>query len=275
MHCRAVRPRLLQCGRLRTVLWIALFLFGLTGVVLPVIYLYTASKLPRLESEYDIESLMRLTVEGERMSVALGLPPKERGFVKYEKPDISQYPKDFVALYLSQAGCPNFFKSPRETGLPWAMRLLKGGLLGDPYSGDPGGACEYLFGSKLATTLGIKGGLEIAVAVNKMHAVLTKDQFIAYDMSSSYISRGVMGVDQAIRMTLHKEPKDMNLSELAEASLVVPPNYLYDEIRTCQNAALIKQARDTVLGQLRQDELINDGQFATATAAPVACLKAP
>ncbi|MFL5318560.1 MAG: hypothetical protein ACJ790_02815 [Myxococcaceae bacterium] len=259
---------------MKTLLWIALFLFGLTGVLFPAIYLYTASKLPQLDSDYDLETLLRLSVEGERMSVALGLPPKERGFVAWPKPELANYPKDFVALYLSQFGCPNYFKAPRETGVPWAMRLIKS-TWGSGLEGDPGGACEFLFASRLAQTLGIKGGMDVAVAVNKIHTVLQKDQLIAYDMSSSYVSHGVVGVEQAVTKTLHKELKDMNLAELSEAALVVPPNYLFDEVRTCNNAALIKRARDVVIEQLKADELISEAQASNAEAAPVACLKTP
>lgn len=259
---------------MRTLLWVVLFLFGLMGVLVPVVYLYTASKLPQMDSEYELEKLMKLTVENERMSVALGLPPKERGFVNWDKPDLGRYPKDLVALYLSQFGCPNYFKLPREGGLPWAWRLIKS-TWGGGYAGDPAGACEFLFAQRIATTLSIKGSLDTAVAVNKIHTVLSKDQIIAWDMSSSYISRGVMGVEQAARKTLHKELKDMNLAELAEATLVFPPNYLFDEIRTCNNAALIKRARDEVLETLKGDELISEAQANSAESAPVACLQAP
>lgn len=249
-----------------------LFLFGLTGVLVPVTYLWTASKIPQLNNEYDLESLMRLAVETERMSMALGLPPKERGFVAWEKPDLARYPKDYVALFLSQMGCPNYFKSPREDGAKWSWRLLRSAWSNPLDDGGPG-ACEFLFASRISATLNIKGRLETAVAVNKLHAFLQKDQLVAYDLSSAYFDRGVMGVEQAIRKTMNKELKDMSLSELAEAALVSPPNHLYDEIRTCTNAALIKRARDEVLNQLAIDELVSEEQATAAQAAPVACLR--
>lgn len=256
----------------RTLLWIVLFLFGLTGVLVPAAYLWTATKIPQLNNEYDLESLMRLAVETERMSIALGLPPKERGFVTWEKPDLARYPKDYVALYLSQMGCPNYFKSPREDGLKWSWRLMRS-TWGDALSDGGPGACEFLFASRIARTLNIKGAMETAVAVNKLHGFLQKDQLVAYDLSSTYFDRGVMGVEHAIRITMNKELKDMSLPELAEAALVSPPYHLFDEVKTCVNAALIKRARDEVLAQLAADELVSQEQATAAQAAPVACLR--
>lgn len=253
-------------------LWIVLFLFGLTGVIVPVTYLWTATKIPQLNNEYDLEAMMRLAVETERMSVALGLPPKERGFVTWDKPDLGRYPKDYVALYLSQMGCPNYFKSPREDGMPWAWRLMRS-TWGNPLDDGAPGACEFLFASRLCDTLNIKGKLEVAVAVNKLHGFLQKDQLVAYDLSSTYFDRGVMGVDHAIKKTMGKALKDMNLAELAEAALVSPPNYLYTEIKRCTNGSLIKKARDAVLVDLANDELVSEEQANAAQAAPVACLQ--
>lgn len=253
-------------------LWIVLFLFGLTGVIVPVTYLWTATKIPQLNNEYDLEALMRLAVETERMSIALGLPPKQRGFVTWDKPDLASYPKDYVALYLSQMGCPDYFKSPREDGLPWAWRLMRS-TWGNPLDDGAPGACEFLFASRIAETLAIKGRLQTAVAVNKLHGFLQKDQLVAYDLSSTYFERGVMGVDQAIAKTMGKKLMDMNLAELAEAALVSPPHYLYDDIKTCTNASLVKRARDSVLNDLVNDELVSEAQATAAQAAPVACLR--
>lgn len=257
---------------LRTLLWVILFLFGVTGLIVPGLYLWTASKLPDLDSAYEVETLARLAVEGERMSRALGLDPKLRTWVKFEKPDLGKYPKDFVALYLSQMGCPDYFKTAKEEGMPWAKRLARA-TYGGALDGDAAGACEYMFSERLAGLLNVKGTLEVIVAASKIHAALGKDELVAYDLETAYIARGLIGVRQAVVQTLGKDVKEMTLAELAEAALVVPPNNLYDEIRNCTNASLIKRARDSVLDELAKDNLVTQSQATAAEGQPVLCLK--
>ncbi|MFY0583691.1 hypothetical protein ACN28S_63740 [Cystobacter fuscus] len=104
---------------MKTVLWLVLFLIGLAGVALPAAYLHAASKLPQLETEFDLEKQLRHSIEGERMSIRAGTFEQGRS-VEFLRPDFSRLPKDLVALYIAQLGCPTFFQTEREDGPKWA-----------------------------------------------------------------------------------------------------------------------------------------------------------
>src|SRR4051812_24795863 len=99
---------------LRSFLWILMFLVGLTGVLIPAVYLYTASQIPQLESEYDLETHLRFSIEGERMSIRAGRADDEKRSHDWKKPEYAAVPHDLVQLYLSQLGCGQFLSTPRE-----------------------------------------------------------------------------------------------------------------------------------------------------------------
>jgi hypothetical protein len=254
----------------RAFIWTSLFLLGLSGVVLPAFYLYTASKLPRLESEYDLESLLRLSVEGERLSSRAGQNHREHRPVKFARPDFARLPRDLVALYISRAGCPTFFQTPREDGPRWGWRLVKS-LMNSGMRGD--GECERYVSMRLAVALGIKGNMERTVAANKVHAILQKDQLVAWDFATMYFERGVVGVEDAAWELYRKEVVEMTLAELAEFALALPIYGYYDDLKSCRNASLIKQNRDQLLKRLSAQSLVPADHAKAAGDAPVACLK--
>ncbi len=255
---------------MKSLLWITLFLLGLTGVLLPVSYLYTASKLPPMESEFDVEKQLKHSIEGERMSLVSGLMVKPDRPITFTRPDFTRLPKDLVALYITQMGCPTYFQTPREDGWPWAWRLFVGVVLGTQPRGD--GGCERLLAFRLAWKLGVRENAELAVAAHKLHSYLQKDQLIAYDLAILHFERGIVGVEDAAYKLFGKELDKLSLAELAELQLALPPYGYYDDLKTCQNAAIMKQNRDLMLAEIANWELITVEKAKNAMAQPVACL---
>ena len=255
---------------MRALVWIALFLVGLAGVVIPSIYLYTASKLPQLESENDLETHLRHSIEGERLSVQAGQYARDKRPVRFERPDFASYPKDLVALYISELRCPTFFQTSREEGPRWAWRMFIGAMAGAVPQGD--GACERILALRLASALGIHETLERTVAANKLRAFLQKDQLVAYDLETMSFARGVVGVRDVAWSLYRKELKDMSLAELAELTLVLPVHGYYEDMRDCRNASLIKQNRNHILEGLAKSALVPRARAEQAMKAPVACL---
>ncbi len=253
---------------MRAFIWTCLFLLGLSGVVLPGVYLYTASKLPRLESEYDMETLLRMWAEGERMSYRAGQHRRDLRPVKFERPEFAKLPRDLVALYISRAGCPTFFQTPREDGPRWGMRLMRSLMR----SGMPGdGECERYMSLRLAAALGINGDLERTVAANKLHAFLQKDQLVAWDLATMHFARGVVGVEDAAWELYRKAPSDMTLAELAELSLSFPIHGYYRDLKDCRKIVVIKQARNTLIERLSRQSLVPPDQVEAALEEPIAC----
>ncbi|HEX8824564.1 MAG TPA: transglycosylase domain-containing protein [Archangium sp.] len=255
---------------MKTLLWLVLLLIGLAGVVLPAVYFHAASKLPQLESEFDVETQLRHSIEGERMSLRAGTADHNRP-ITYKRPDFASLPKDLVALYIAQLGCPTYFQTPREDGPKWTWRLFSYATLGSEPRGD--GACERLLAMRLAGALGIEGKLERVVAAHRLHTFLQKDQLLAYDLSALYFERGIVGVEDAAYKVLGRELGTLQLAELAELSLILPPHGFYRTARLCKNASLIRQNRDVLLTDLAGYKLVTEERARRAMGQPVACLR--
>ncbi len=253
---------------MKTLLWLVLFLIGLAGVALPAVYLNASSKLPQLETEFDLEKQLKHSIEGERMSLRAGTFENSRP-IAYKRPDFARLPKDLVALYIAQLGCPTYFQTPREDGPKWSWRLFSYVTFGTEPPGD--GACERLLAMRLAVKLGIEGNLERVVAASRLHAFLQKDQLIAYDLSSLYFERGIVGVEDAAYKIFGRELETLQLPELAELSLALPPHDYYDNAVNCRNASLIRQNRDVLLTDLFGYKLVTEERARSAMTRPVAC----
>jgi hypothetical protein len=255
----------------RILLWIGLLLLLLGGIVSPAMYLYTASTLPPLENEFDLERHLRNYVESGRMSLQLGMAAKGRGGVAYTRPDFAKLPKDLVAFYIDGWDCPSFFQTPRETGFAWTWRVFSSWAFNRQPPGD--GRCEWLLANQLAYAIHIRGGLRQSIAASKLHAFLSKDQLVAYDLTSIVFDQAVVGVDDASH-ELFKKPLDaLTLPELAELELTLPPNGFYPEMRQCRSPSQLRHARDFVLGQLSRHGLIPEDRARGAQAAPVSCTR--
>ncbi len=254
---------------MRRLLWIGLFLLGLAGVTLPLVYLYGANQLPPLESELDLERLLRTDVEGALANARVGhFASKEDRKIAYARPQFSVLPQDLLALYLSGFGCEDFFRQPRESKLRWHWRLLMQ-LFQKPVEG--GGRCEALFARRLARRIGAEPGLQLWVAADKIRSMLQKDQLIAYDLSAIEVAEGVIGVE-AIATDLFRRPlAKLKLSELAELELVLPPLGYYRTLHDCQNPSLIQENRNHLLEALVSSTLVPEARVKPALAEPVFC----
>ena len=83
-------------------------------VLIPLIYLYIGTQLPTLDSEFDLERLLRQSIESERKSVQLGQYEKSKEPIVFERPDFARLPKNLVAFYITQRGCPNVCFVPQN-----------------------------------------------------------------------------------------------------------------------------------------------------------------
>lgn len=257
---------------MKNLFWGIVVTVGVFGVLVPGFYFNASSNLPSpLANRQQLLLLMRMQVESERMKVALGLPPKERGFVSWPDPDLSRFPPDFTALFLSQNDCAPFLRAAPEKRSKWAVRVLRAawGLGGDP---GVAGRCRYLFASSIATRLGVTGTLETALATYRVGNLLDHQELVAWELSTVHFENGMVGVDQVLASIYKRPLAEMNLAGLAEAVLVAPPHAYLDEIRRCKNPPLIRRARDTVLQQFAADGLVTEAQASAAQQADVACL---
>jgi hypothetical protein len=254
----------------KSLLWIVLFLLGLAGVVIPLTYLYTASRLPPLESEFDVEKQLKHSIEGERMSLRAGQYEKNPRPLTFARPDFSRLPKDLVALYIRHMGCPRYFQTPREDGPAWAWRLFAGVMAGSEPPGD--GGCERILAMRIARGLGIEGNLPQSVAAHRLHSFMQKDQLIAYDLAIIYFERGIVGVEDAAFTLFGRELGELQLAELAELQLALPPFGYYNDLKQCRNATVIRQNRDLLLEDLAGWRLVSEDRARNAMAQPVSCL---
>jgi membrane peptidoglycan carboxypeptidase len=112
---------------------------------------------------------------------------------------------------------------------------------------------------------------ELTVAANKLHSFLQKDQLIAYYLTTITFERGVVGVEDAAYKLFGKELDALSLSELAELQLAMPPYGYYRDMKSCKNAAIMKQNRDLILKYTVDAELISADKVNNAIAQPVFC----
>lgn len=253
----------------KLMLWMALIVVVAVGAIIPGTYLYTNASLPnQIDSESDVELHLRQSIESERQSLQLTRPASARESVKWEKPDFSRLPKHLIAFYITATGCPDYFRSPRESGTPWNKRLLFASL-NRQMDGD--GACELILSMNLARRLEAKTDMQVIVASDRVHRFLQKDQLVAFNLHSMWFSQGVIGVEKASDELMQKPLTQLTLAELAELQLAIPPWGAWEDIKLCRNVGRIKEFRDRMLYELASVGHISDEMARTATAQPLRC----
>ena len=240
------------------------------GVVVPVTYLYYSTHLPPLESEYDLESLLRGYVEGERFNEQSAQAGLRGTQTRWPRPAVDRLPRDLVDLFLSEMGCPTFFQTPRESSRQAAWRAFNMFTQGSALSGADG-RCEFQLGMRIADQAHIQVDATAAIAAFRIRTFLTKDQLVAYALESYRAEPGVFGVEQAARVLYQKGVKELPLSQLAELMLAVPPNDFYQDLRVCRNPLLIRQGRDVILSRASTTGLVTPERVRVAKAQPIGC----
>jgi hypothetical protein len=238
------------------------------AVVLPAAYFYTSASLPQLDTEFDLLRVLKQPIESERRSVQMGHYDKASDPVEFPRPDISNLPKELVAFYITERGCPGYFQSPREEGWPWAKRML-GVFAGMEFEGD--GWCEKLMAETIARRAGAKGSMEVVVAAHKIHRFLKKDGLLAYDLLTENMEEGIIGSEAIAKMLFHKKLMDLSLAELAEMQLATPPHGYYMVVKECSNPNLIRQNRDLLLDRLAAVGMVDTAKAEIAKQQPVTC----
>jgi hypothetical protein len=243
-------------------LWICFFLLGVAGVVLPLIYLYTASQLPEMRSPSELSKAVGLVVETARRAETVGLHDpvlKARLNRKYEDPNrtgAKGLPRNFLLLYLRQWECPDYLQRPKEEGWPWVRRAFGGLVFADQNDGP--GYCELIFARRISSVhLDIEGTLATAIMAHRLHSFLDKPQLLAYDLSALRFHKapGVVGVEAATYDLFKKELDQLSLAETAELMLALPPWNNYQEIKQCKGPAVIRGQRDNILSSLQGSEV--------------------
>lgn len=249
-----------------------LLILGLitTFVVIPGTWLYTAANLPNtLESESDIETHLRQSIESDRQSLQITRPTNVRESPRWDKPDFSRLPKHLIAFYITAVGCPLYFQSPREDGWPWMKRIAIKQLQGRDIDGD--GACELIFARNISRRLEAKQPMQLTVASDRIHRFLAKDQLVAFDLHSMWFAHGIIGVEKASDVLMQKPLTKLTLAELAEFQLAIPPYGLWDTVKDCASPSQIKLARDKLLFELATVGHISDEMARTAASQPLRC----
>lgn len=254
---------------MKSAIWVVLFVLGLTGVLVPSSCLYVASQLPRLENEFDLKGELLRSARTSQAGGTIDLAASASA-LEPPNPDFGRLPRDLIALYLSQLGCPAFFSTHREDGPRWAWRLI-GASMGLRQEGD--GACELRLAARVAAAMGITGSLRRLVAAHRIHALLRKDQLLAYDLASARFDAMGVGVEAEARALFKKEIDALDLSEMAELVIALPPSELYDEMKSCRNAGLIRQNRDYLLARVARDALIDYEPTHQAQMQPASCTR--
>ena len=242
---------------MKLALWIGLFVSGLAGVAVPLCYRQFAAQLPSLESEEDLRAALRSE-------------PPEPGKDAVPFASFADVPREALAAYVSQTGCPEYFHSAREDGVAWLSRMLVG-IWSIELAGD--GRCERHFAARIAGALGLVKGPSHWVAVNKIHRLLQKDELIAYDLSTTAFEPSVVGLEAAAKALFRKGLKELQLAENAELMLALPPFALYEELKKCRNPSVIRQNRDYLLSMLVTEALVSVETVQVAQSRPVACTR--
>jgi membrane peptidoglycan carboxypeptidase len=126
---------------------------------------------------------------------------------------------------------------------------------------------------RIARGLGIQGTLPQSVAAHRLHSFMQKDQLIAYDLAIIYFERGIVGVEDAAFALFGREVGELQLSELAELQLALPPFGYYGDLKVCRNPTVIRQNRDMLLEDLAGWKLVSEDRARKAIAQPVSCAR--
>lgn len=257
---------------MKRLLWTVLFVSVLLSLVVPTVYFLTAAKLPSLDSEFALERELRLIIEGERIAFKNGRLDGDTIDATFQRPEFSTLPKDMVAFFITDLGCPTFFQTPREEGLAWSWRVLVATLFSADLSGN--GRCELALARRLADRLGAETPLQRHVAAHKLHDFLQKDQLVAYELETQVYDTGVIGIRAASKALFEAPLEALSLADMAELTLALPTNGVFEDLQRCHNPSRLRQWRNALIVQLAEVGLIANDRAQEAVEAPISCAEA-
>jgi hypothetical protein len=256
--------------RLRFLLFVVVLLVLAIGVLVPLVWFRAAATLPTsIESASDIETALRQSIESERLSREAPKHVRERESVRWPTPQFAALPKALVDIYTTEQYCPDYLAMPKEVGARWNWRLINA-LRREGVAGP--GRCEFYFARRIATLLRAGTTIEEAVMADRIHTFLSKEEVLAYDLASTWFERGVVGVEAASRVLMQRELRELDLAEQAELALAMPPYEMWDLVKLCSNAAMIRQNRDVLLENLLTAKRAEIQEVRSAQAKPLRCL---
>ena len=264
---RGLLSFLRKAFRLVATLTLAPIVVGLT--IFLFLYFRASSQLLPLNSEYDVESALRTTIEGERRSLRTqaGIIHDD---VTWPRPTLADFPHDFVVMEVAVWRCPTFFQTKREPSSAWALRVLKAFVFETSMDGRDG-KCEMHFARDLADNLRAGEGAPRYLATYRLREVLDRDQLLAYDLASLPLEQGYFGVQDASRLLLHRDLNQLSLAELAELAVALPPLNRYDDIHDCNGLLDVKKQRDEFLNRLGESGFIPLERAKAAWGEPLSC----
>ena len=234
-------------------------------------YQRAAADLPPLNSEFDVQNVLRGTIEGERRNLrsSAGTIHPDEG-IAWPRPTLAAFPHDFVTIYLAVRECPTFFQTQRESNLKWAFRVFMKEEFHKSLAGRDG-RCELGLAREIASHLRVAEGTASNIAAYRIRLIMTRDQMVAYDLAAMPIERGYFGVNDASRLLLRRDLKDLSLAELVELSVALPPFNRYEEVRDCRSLIDVKVTRDDLLSSLGEARIISEQRADAAKGEALSC----
>ncbi len=254
---------------MRPLLWVLVSVLIVAVLAGPILYLSFASTLPDLRTSDEVLGVVKRAIEDERMRVHSAM--KQGRVDKYELLPFAAINKAYLAVVLTDAGCPRFLAEPREDDGEFAQRVLWRTINGN--MGPRGsGQCELRLTEPLAGWARCDRGIRRGIATHRIRKALSKEEMVRHAVAGAYYAHGVIGAPYASRELLHRDFSSLDLAQSIELFMA---EYDYRLIRECRNAAQIRLIRDQMLDAMSSAHTASEADVRRTRAAPIACMKVP
>lgn len=238
-----------------------LFALGLAGFG---VFTAAAGRVPPLTNRDEIRRSVTQFIELQRSASAAANP------TPFQLSSREALPRGITAAALARIGCPDFDVYPKESGLPWTLRVV-GMAAGQGFGTLGPGRCEAQLADRIASAIGVGDGLDRAIATDRIHAALDKDDLLAWELSIHWFSDGIFGVEAAGRRLFGGRPLlELTLAEQAE--LLVAESQ-WSQVTGCKVPERVEVARDDLLARLAALRLVEPQEVERAKREQVLCRK--
>lgn len=107
----------------------------------------------------------------------------------------------------------------------------------------------------------IKRKIKELILAQQMEKELTKDEIITSYLNAIYFGNGAFGVNQASQRYFSKEPKDLNLSEMATLAGIIKSPLTYSPLSSLDKCT---NRRNLVLKEMLKEKMISEEDYNTA-----------